>query len=238
MPTSPAMPIEAAAGARSSTAAFGWWPLAGIGAGVFTFALLATLPARVVLPAGTDAAGTVWHGEAALGGGNVAAWNWSPGASLLLAGIGFEWHLDGTGTALRGAAAWAPFGGVTLGDVSGRAGWPLVALAAPGLPLVCDFGLGVSLGRVRLDRRDPSASGTMTGGPGTCTGRSASAPRTVPRIFVALQGSTGTITPWANRAAGLATMSVAGGTFRVHTTAAGAALIPGSTGPSDLEIEL
>lgn len=194
------------------------------------------------MPGGVDAAGTVWRGEAALGGGHVAAWHASLLDSLGSAGLAARWTIDGPGSALEGAARWGPFAGVELAAVHGRVGWPLVALAAPSLPFSCDFGVHVALDRVALAPRHQAAAGTLTGEAGACSGRFAGAARAVPRVFADFVTSgdrtTASVTPWANRAQPLASLSIEKGVLRLHTTAAGAALIPGSIGGSDLEIEL
>ncbi|QYE36161.1 hypothetical protein KZX46_09620 [Polymorphobacter sp. PAMC 29334] len=242
MPASPATPYGAEPGARSSANPLSWWLLAALGVGVYAAALVATMPARLVVPRGVDAAGTVWRGEAALGGGHVAAWHASLLDSLGSAGVAGRWTIDGPGSALEGAARWGPFAGVELAAVHGRVGWPLVALAVPSLPFACDFGVHVALDRVALAPKHQAASGNISTEAGSCSGRFAGAARAVPRIAATFVTSgdrtTGTLTPWANRAQPLADLTLEKGVLRLHTTAAGAALIPGSTGASDLEIEL
>lgn len=243
MPAMLAVPSGADAAGRSWTdpRTLGWL-LAATGAGAYALALVAMLPARVLLPHATDAAGTVWRGEAALGGGHVAAWHASLLDSLARLGIAGRWTIDGPGSALQGGARWGPFAGVALDHVAGRAGWPLVALAAPSLPFACDFGLRVALDRVALATRHQAGAGSVSGETGTCSAVVRGVVRAVPRVVAILgddgQRTTGVITPWANRALHLADFTIENGGFRLHTTAAGAALIPGSTGPSDLEIEL
>ncbi len=213
-----------------------------MGVVVYAAALVATLPARLVVPRGVDAAGTVWRGEAALGAGHVAAWRASLLDSLGSAGIAGRWTIDGPGSALEGAARWGPFAGVELAAVHGRAGWPLVALAAPSLPFACDFGVHVALDRIALAPKHQAAAGSITSESGPCSARFGGVARVVPRVvadFVASgDRTTATITPWANRAQPLADLTLEKGVLRLHTTAAGAALIPGSIGASDLEIEL
>jgi hypothetical protein len=213
-----------------------------LGVVVYAAALVATLPARLVVPRGVDAAGTVWRGEAALGGGHVAAWRASLLDSLGSAGVAGRWTIDGPGSAVEGEARWGPFAGVELDAVRGRLGWPLVALAAPSLPFACDFGVHVALDRVALAPKRQAASGTLTTEAGSCSGRFAGAARAVPRVIADFVTSgdrtTASVTPWANRAQPLAGLTLENGIMRLHTTAAGAALIPGAIGASDLEIEL
>jgi hypothetical protein len=213
----------------------------GVGGAVYALALVATLPARVVLPRAVDTAGTVWHGEAALGGSHVAAWHASLLDSLAAAGVAGRWTIDGPGSALQGGARWRPFAGVVLDSVRGRAGWPLVALAAPALPFTCDAGVHVTLDRVVLAAKRQSVAGSITSDPGSCTTRTPGATKVVPRLVADFAGgerTTGVVSPWANRALHLADLTLENGVVRLHTSAAGAALIPGSTGPGDLEIEL
>lgn len=213
----------------------------GVGAVVYALSLVATLPARVVLPRAVDAAGTVWRGEAALGGSHVAAWHASLLESLAAVGVAGRWTIDGPGSALQGGARWRPFAGVALDNVRGRAGWPLIALAAPSLPFACDVGVHVALDRVVLAAKHQSVAGSITSDPGNCSTRTPGVTKVVPRLvadFVGGERTTGVVSPWANRALHLADMTLENGVVRLHTAAAGAALIPASTGPGDLEIEL
>ena len=243
MPAMPATPNTGRAAARSPDATYtARVRLAAIGVAVYALALLATLPARLVLPGAIDAAGTVWGGEAAFGGGHIATWHWSLIDSLARFGVAGRWTIDGPGTALHGRARWRPFAGVDLDTVAGRAGWPLVALAAPSLPFACDFGFIVELDRAALGPHRQSGAGSVQGGAGSCATRVRGDVRAVPRVVAEISGNgeiaRGVVFAWANRALHLADFTIERGILRLHTTPRGAALIPGSTGPSDVEIEL
>ena len=235
MPTS-APATEAASAGRSwrSTQA----ALIAVGAGVaaYAVALLATLPARVVAPRGSDVAGTVWHGSAVLGtgsasGGATARWDASLADSLASGSIAARWTLDGPATALSGIARWRPFGGTDLAAVRGRAAWPLVAAALPGLPTDCTLPLDLALDRVAAH----DTSGTVTTLPGTC----GTAPvRAVPRLIATFAHGDGRVTTWTDRATTLATITRAGDTLRLHLTPAGAMVLPGPGHAGDIEVGL
>ncbi len=201
-----------------------------------------TLPARVVLPKAVDAVGTVWRGEAALGESHVAAWHASLLGSLAAVGVAGHWTVDGPGSALQGGARWRPFAGVALDTVTGRVGWPLVAVAVPSLPFTCDFGVHVALDQVDFAAKHQGVAGSVTSDPGSCTARAQGATRAVPRLVadfaVAGGRTTGVVAPWANRALHVADLTIEAGVLRLHTSPTGAALIPAARGPSDLEIEL
>jgi len=233
------MPIEADAGVRSSR--FPLW-LAALGVATYALALAATLPVRVVLPKAIDAVGTVWRGEAALGDSHVAAWHASLLDSLGRAALAGRWTIDGPGSALQGGARWRPFAGTALDTVTGRAAWPLVALAAPSLPFTCDLAVHVALDRVDFAAKQQGVAGSITSDPGSCTTRASGAPRAVPRLIADFADpdarTTGTVAPWANRALHLADLTIENGVLRLHVAPTGAALIPGAGVPADLDVEL
>ena len=202
--------------------------IALVGVAAYGLALVATLPARIVLPSARDATGTVWHGDAAIAGGNVAAWHWSPLKSLARLGFAVDWTIEGPGTELSGEAVWRGPGQHELLAVAGRAGWPLVAAIAPALPFACDVPLRVALDRVAGDH----IAGTVQVPAGTCA--VAGLARTMPRLIATADGVHGSVTTWTDRASHLADFTVTSGRVRVHVAAAGRALVP--IGPGDLSL--
>lgn len=174
--------------------------------------MIATLPARVVAPRGSDAVGTVWHGSAVLPDGATAQWDWSPAQSLATGAFAAGWTIDGPGTLLNGVALLRPLGGTELADVSGRAAWSLLAAAVPGLPYGCTIPLTVTIDRLAA----AGSRGTVRSLAGTCEGRA------VARMVATFSGTSGRATPWSDSATTLATIDATGGRVRLHVTAAGA----------------
>lgn len=227
-----AMPQPGNAAARSSrlppitTAA-----LAAAGLLTYAAALVATLPAQVVAR-GSDAAGTAWHGAATLPGGATVRWDWSLGRSLAAGALAFAWTVDGPDTLLTGVARRG-FGGTSMAHVAGRAGWPLLAAAVPGLPPGCTIPLDVALD----DASAAAVDGTIRSRAGTCSGAGRGV-RAVPRMIATFAGAGGRITPWSDRATTYATVTLGGDAVHLHVTPAGAAVLPGPGGASDIEFAL
>lgn len=185
----------------------------------YAAALVATLPARVVAPRGSDASGTVWHGALGLADGATAHWDWSAAQSLGSGAFAADWTLDGPGTMLTGVARLRPFGGAALTAVGGRAAWSLLAAYVPSLPPGCTIPLIVALDHVASS----GTSGTVDSLPGSCPAAGA-LPRPVPRMIATFAGTSGIVTPWTDRATPYATVAVVGSTVHLHVTAAGAAV--------------
>lgn len=205
-----------------------------VGAGLMAYALalVATLPARVIAPDGSDAAGTVWHGSATFGGA-VARWDASLPESVASASLGARVSLDGPATVLTGTAHWRPFGGTTLTAVRGRASWAQLAAAVPALAADCAVMLDVDLARVAAN----DLTGTVTTLPGSCARIGASA-RSVPRLIATFSGATGRVTTWTDRTTPLATVALGGGSVHLHLTPVGATVLPGPGRVGDLEFAL
>ena len=184
------------------------------------------------MPRGTDAAGTVWHGSANVGGA-VARWDVSLADSLASASLAARGTLDGAATIMTGTAHWRPFTATTLTAVRGRVGWAQLAAAVPALAADCAVTLDVDLARVTAS----GLTGTVTTLPGTCT-PAGGAPRTVPRLLATFAGDHGRVTTWTDRATPLATVALIGGTVHLHLTAAGATVLPGPGRAGDIEFTL
>ncbi len=204
----------------------------GTGLAAYALALVATLPARVIAPVGSDAAGTVWHGSATLGGA-VARWDASLPESFASASLGARITLDGPATALTGIAHWRPFSGTTLTSVRGRTSWAQFAAVVPVLAADCAVALEVDLARIAATE----LTGTVTTLPGSCTPVGASA-RPVPRLIAVFTGAAGRVTTWTDRTTPLAMIALGGGTVRLHLTTTGAAVLPGPGRVGDIEFAL
>lgn len=207
-----------------------------VAAGAYGTALVATLPASLVAPRGSDAAGTVWHGSANVGvgaGGAVARWDVSLAASLASASLAAQTTVEGPASVVTGMARWRPFAPPAFTDIRGRAGWAQLAAAVPALAAECTIVLALDLARVTAD----NVSGSVTTLPGTCLipGRG---PQAVPRLVATFGGTTGVVTSWTDRATPLATATFAGSRIRLHVTPAGAAVLPGPGRAGDVEFEL
>lgn len=202
------------------------------GVAAYALALAATVPARVIAPDGSDAAGTVWHGSATLGGA-VARWDASLPESVASASLGARVTLDGPATVMTGTAHWRPFGGTTLTAVRGRASWAQLAAAVPALAADCAVMLDVDLARVAAS----GLTGTVTTLPGSCTRIGASA-RSVPRLIATFTGASGRVTTWTDRTTPLATVALGGGSMHLHLTPSGAAVLPGPGRAGDVEFAL
>lgn len=139
--------------------------MGGIGVGVYLLTLLATMPARIVVPL-PGATGTVWHGSAPIDGGSRAEWRWAPLRSLF--GLGFAADLTVTGpqTDLTGRALLRP-GRVLIEDLRGSAdGGLLSAVARPAF--ACAVRMQLDLKRVAIGGGKQGADGRIRSEPGNC----------------------------------------------------------------------
>ncbi len=211
--------------------------------GVVTYAatLLATLPARLVVPRTgfvQDVAGTVWEGSAALTGGHALRWYWSPLGSIGSGSVAADWVLDGPDTVLTGVGHWRP-GGTSVDQVAGRAGWALVALAAPALPLSCDTVLSLRNASGAADRFGGEVSSTA----GHCGPRGTVPTAPVPRLL-GLATDNGSVsrlslTPWTARNLKLIDVTLSRDrTLIIEITPAGAAQLGGTLPPRGATMEM
>ena len=213
----PALPNAEDDAARSSRGRATAIIAAGVAA--YVVALVATLPARIVAPHGSDATGTVWHGVMTRADGATVTWDWSPARSLESGSVAVAWILDATDTHLTGVARLRPFTAPELSRVEGRAAWALLAAAVPGLPQ-CTIPMIVALETVAVR----GATGAVRSLPGTCPGAVPGTTRAVARMIATFNGAQGRVAPWTEPATSLAIVDMAGGTIRLHVTAAGAAV--------------
>lgn len=218
----------------------------GIGAGAYLLTLLATIPARLFVPDDMPALGAVsgslWHGEAALPGGDRLTWRFAPLRTL--AGLAFsaDMAVTGTQTDLAGRIALTS-ATVRLDSVSGRAGGTLLRAAFPDLPFTCDLGLQVDVPRLALGTTAPRITGDIRSTPGTCTPRAGGVTSPIPALLATARpaGPTTTalvITPLTERRRLLAT-TLFGPNGRVTITVrpSGAALFPFASPPGGLSLE-
>lgn len=227
--------------ARSHLQRRGWRWLAAVGVVTYALALLATLPARLVVPRTDivqDVAGTVWEGSAALTGGHALRWYWSPLGSLGSGSVAADWTLDGPNTALTGVGHWRP-GSANVDEVAGRAGWALVGLAAPALPLTCDTVLTLRHASGAADRFAGEVGSTA----GHCGPRGTVPVAPVQRLL-GLATDDGrlsrlSLTPWSARNVSLVDVTLSRDrTLIVAITAAGAAQLGGTVPPRGATMEM
>lgn len=138
--------------------------MGGIGLGVYLLTLLATMPARIVVPL-PGATGTVWHGSAPIDGGNRATWRWAPLRSLTGLGFAADFAVTGPQTALDGRALLRP-GHMLFEEVRGSADGGLLALARPSF--ACAVRMRVDLARLSIGGGRQGADGRVRSEPGSC----------------------------------------------------------------------
>ena len=154
--------------------------LAGVGVGAFALALVATLPAEVIVPDDRDAVGTVWNGETSLPLGFAAGWSFQPLQSVARFGLASRIRVLGPATAVEGQAVLRP-GQVRLNDLDGVGSARLLAAVATDLPFVCDGDMRVAIGELAL-KGPPAGEGGFRTGPGSCQPRSGGAATPVPAL--------------------------------------------------------
>ncbi len=222
--------------------------LCTLGTAAFAISLVANMPARFVAerfptPAQiVNVYGTVWNGQVALQGDYKARWTVLPLDSLLQLAVAVDWSLAGPDTALSGRAALRNET-VSLSSVEGRAGWGLVRLAAPGLSVVCDGMLAVSMSSVTLARDRQGAIGELRTGPSTCVDTAGKPSDTVD--LPALTGASSVegdawrlrIAPAADPASLLADLTVAGRVLAITVQPEGARLMKSLPGGGPITLE-
>lgn len=194
--------------------------------------LLAATPARLFVPPSPGIAavgGTIWHGEAALVGGNRLEWRWAPLRSIAGFGFAVDWRVTGAATDLGGRALLRR-DGVRLDLVSGRADGSLIAAIAPDLPIRCDLMIQADLPLLVIGSADQQVEGMLRSEPGTCASGGAIAP--LPPMVAASRGSRGGRSALRLVAAGQPGRLLAElvlrkeGAMDLRVTPAGAALLP------------
>lgn len=223
--------------------------LAILAAASFVVALIATLPARLVLPrsatAGPIAVGTVWNGEIAVGDQTAVSWRFSPWRSLLRLGVAADVVVRGGVSDMKAQAVWRP-GRLELTGVSGIAGPGLVNTLIAELPIQCDLSFAVDLDRVVIAGPRSNLAGAVHSGPGTCTAENGldTAPAVIPAMVgQAITGPGGT-SAWLAPAAqpqGFRLVAVTidrTGRLKATVLPAGALILPAAAGQMSIETQL
>jgi hypothetical protein len=146
---------------------------AAFGIASFAIALVATLPAGLVVGDGdwrTGVGGTIWNGEVGIAGGSRFAWQFAPLRSLTSLGFAVDWTATGKDTDLGGQAIGWP-GGVQVDRVAGSADASLLQALQPNLPFTCDAVMQVDLPRASTVTGSAMADGRIAIDPGSCATR-------------------------------------------------------------------
>ncbi len=221
---------------------------AALGLAAYLIALLAAIPAGLFVPANgplLEVDGTIWHGEAALDGGDRLRWRFAPLRSLVNLGFAVDWRVDGAATDLGGGAVLAAGGRVALDSISGRADGALLRAAAPGLPFTCELDLQFDLPTLRLGGADQRAAGEIRSDAGGCrpTADPAASPTAVPPLLLvaepdARHGTAFSIVPLGQRRTRLVDGTLdRDGRLRVTIGRAGAAVLPFAAPNGGLSLE-
>ena len=213
-----------------------WRRFAALGLAAYLAALLADLPARVVLDWGPrwQIAGTVWSGEGVLDGAYRLTWRWAPLRSLAAFAYAADVQLTGSGTDIAASAIAGPRR-LRLDGVSGRGDGALLAALAPGLPFACDAPLEIDLPRLVLAGADSAAVGEIRSGSGSCGAAGAPGTSALPPLLLSARaaprgGTVAELAPVGQARLRLIEGSVLGGRLTVRTTPLGAATLPFARG--------
>lgn len=143
---------------------------AGLGIAFYAVAMVATLPAGVLVkpaPWRLGVAGTLWNGEVAVRGGTRLSWQWAPLRSLTSLGLAVDWQAVGRDTQMGGRALIRG-GRVVIDSASGTASTALLEAAWPGLGFHCDLPMRVDVDRVAMGGGDQALSGKGVTRAGQC----------------------------------------------------------------------
>ncbi len=194
------------------------------------------------VPALRAVSGTIWHGEAALPGGDRLEWRFAPLRTLTSLAFAADFTVTGAQTDLAGRAAFTP-STVRLDSVAGRADGSLLRAAFPDLPFACELGLLVDVPRLTLGNGATDVAGEIRSTPGTCTARSGGVAAPVPALLATARaaGPNSTallVTPATQRRQTLArTVFTRDGRVAITIPPAGAALLPFASPPGGLSLE-
>lgn len=211
----------------------------GLGLAVYLLALVVTIPARVFVPL-PDAVGTIWRGEAPLGGNRIT-WRWAPLRSLIQFGFAADFAVTGAETSLAGRALLRPGGRAILDNVSGSADGALLdAVVRPSF--VCTVQMQVDIKKISVGGGERGADGRIRAEPGTCQAFGATAPVAIPALTLDLTRTPDlTIINLAPRGRARTPFLVGGleknGQLRLIVTAEGAAALPFASPPGGMKVE-
>jgi len=213
---------------------------AGLGFAVYLLALVATIPAGILIPL-PDASGTIWRGAAFLAGGNRVEWRWAPLRSLIGLGFAADFTVTGVDTMLGGRALLRPGGRVMLDSVSGSADGALLAtLANPSF--ACAVRMQIDIREMSLGGGDRGADGRIRAQPGVCQAFGGAAPVAVPALTLDLDRTPGVTMINLVPRGGVRTPFLVGGLeeggrLRLIVTAEGAAALPFLSPPGGMKVE-
>lgn len=163
----------------------------------YIFALIAFIPAEAVLDEndGFQVGGTIWNGNAVLGGTVQADWAVSPIDSISRLAFSARVRITGGGSDLTGLITQRgeQFG---IDNLSGQLGGDTLEALFPRLPVRCSFEGSLRIERLRLGGQGQTAEGQMLTGPVSCTAKQLAG---VPVNFPSLAGR---IAPNANESTG------------------------------------
>ncbi len=207
-----------------------------LGAIAYLLALLTTIPSRFVIDPGERwvMGGTVWHGEAVLGGSQRIEWDWSPVRTLTNLAFAADWRISGGATDLTGTAALSG-SRIVLEDITGQADGAMIAAVAPRFPLVCETRMQVDIAVFRLGGNDSRALGEIRSEAGRCAPPGlATAPIALPPLIATMRNVNGTTEGWITPV-GLRQKLVIGtlsrrGRVAIAVSPAGGALLPFAQG--------
>ena len=207
---------------------------AGLGIGAYALAMLATMPASVVVknrPWRTGVAGTVWNGEVGVAGGAKFEWHMAPLRSLTSLGFAADWKATGPDTDMGGRLLVHPGGRVVLDKVSGSADASLLQAIQPNLPFTCSFTMQVGMDRIAVGGGSQMISGSATSDPGSCRPKGAGPAAPLPALLLTAEHIGNRtqirIAPATQRRRTLVTADLAeDGTLDLGVTPEGAAMMP------------
>jgi len=206
---------------------------AGIGIAAYAAAMVATMPASVVLknrPWRTGVAGTIWNGEVGIAGASRLEWEWAPLRSITSLGFAADWRATGADTDLAGRALYGN-DSLALDNVTGAADAALLAAIQPDLPFTCDLTMQADFPHIAVGGMDQSVTGNLVTDLGTCTPKSGGAPTSVgPMVLTAEKignVSRMRLAPATQRRRTLMTFALAeNGTVDIAITPEGATALP------------
>lgn len=205
----------------------------GLGLATYLVALVATIPARVIVTPATGLAGvtgTVWEGEAMLAGGNRVAWGWAPLRTLANLAFAVDWTATGPATDLGGQALLRNEA-MVLNAVAGRMDGALLRAFAPEMRVDCAVTMQVELARLAIGGGAQGAVGEIRSEAGTCAVPGLPALPVPPMIASAVRDGTAdtrlALAPLGQRRNVLAAGTFDGeGRVRMALTPAGTAALP------------
>jgi hypothetical protein len=205
-----------------------------LGIASYALAMLATLPASVVVknrPWRTGVAGTVWNGEVGVAGGSKFEWQMAPLRSLTSLGFAADWKATGPDTDMGGRLLVHPGGRVVIDKASGSADASLLQAIQPNLPFTCDLTMQVEMDRIAVGGGTQMLSGTATSDPGSCRPKGAGPASPLPALILTAEHIGNRtmirIAPMAQRRRVLVSAELAeDGTLDFGVTPDGAAMMP------------